>query len=174
MRYLLRFIGGLAVALSAISLTMAPVQAATNFANAPSGAHYANGSSEPVCTFDDATASLSCTGTQIAGVGNTNAMLNVSVTSTFTGVCRNPGTNKKIVDPFTEDDGASISIPLTSTKNGRLVVPAQGADGTSADEFLAGFDCPNPNWTPDLSGVSISWSYTLTFAGFSEPVISLP
>lgn len=173
MRYLLRIISMLAVALGALSLSITPAQATTNFGNAPSGAHYAQGSAEPVCSFNEATATLSCTGTQIAGVGNTNAVLTVSVTSDFTGVCRNPGTNQKIVDPFTESDTASVSTPLTATKNGRLVVPSQTVDGTSAAEFLADFSCPNPNWTPDLTNADISWSYTLTFVGFNAPVISI-
>jgi len=151
----------------------APAQAATDFDNAPQGAHYAQGSSEPECTFDSATAILSCTGTQIAGVGNTNADLVVSVSSEFTGVCRNPGTKRKIVDPFTETDDASVSVPLTAAKNGRLVVPSQTVDGTSEAEFLADFECPNPNWEADLTEADISWSYTLTFVGFDDPVISI-
>jgi hypothetical protein len=151
----------------------APAQATTDFGNAPSGAHYAQGSAEPVCTFNDATATLSCTGTQIAGVGNTNATLSATVTSSFTGVCHNPGTNKKIVDPFTDSDSASFTTPLFPSKNGRLVVPGVTVDGTSEAEFLADFDCPNPNWEAELSDVTISWSYTLTFAGFNAPVISI-
>jgi hypothetical protein len=172
MRYLLRFIGGLAVTLGAFSLTVAPVQAASSLPNAPSGAHYANGSGEPVCTPDGFT--VSCTGTQIAGVGNTHAVVSLSVTSTFSGRCHNPGINSKIVEPFSKADTSSSSEGLTPSKNGRLVVPALSATATSSQEFLEGFSCPNPNWTPELTGVVVSWSYTLTFDGFSEPAISLP
>ena len=162
-----------------VALTMvlvglsAPAQALTNFDNAPNGAHYAQGSAEPVCTFNAATATLSCTGTQIAGVGNTNADLVVSVTSEFTGVCRNPGTNRKVVDPFTETESATIPTTLTPSRNGRLGVPSRTVNGTSEGEFLANFDCPNPNWEADVSDVNISWSYTLTFAGFGAPAISI-
>ena len=172
MRYLLRIMSVMAVALGAISLTVAPVQAATNFNNAPNGAHYANGYGEPTCQLNGST--VNCTGTAIAGVGNTNAVVNLSVTSVFSGKCHNPGTNKKIVEPFSRAETSSTSAQLTPSKNGRLVVPAQEATGTSSQEFLDGFSCPNPNWTPELTGVVISWSYTLTFAGFSEPAIWLP
>ena len=169
MRYLLRMIGGLVVALGALSLTVAPAQAATNFDNAPNGAHYAKGSGEPVCGLSGLT--VSCTGTQIAGVGNTNATVSLSVTSTFTGVCHNPGTNDKVVDPFTESETSSTSAQLFPTRNGVLRVPQQTATGTSSQTFLDNFSCPNPNWTAEVTGTAISWSYTLTFAGFSEPAI---
>jgi hypothetical protein len=172
MRYLLRMIGGLVVALGGLSLTVAPAQASTNFDNAPNGAHYTKGSGEPVCNLSGLT--VSCTGTQIAGVGNTNATLVLSVTSTFTGVCHNPGTNDKVVDPFTESDTSTTTAQLLPSRNGVLRVPAESATGTSSADFLDSFSCPNPNWMPELTGVAISWSYTLTFAGFSEPAISLP
>jgi hypothetical protein len=151
-------------------LSTVSAQAATNFGNAPSGSHYANGSAEPVCTFDAATATLSCTGTQIAGVGNTNATLRASVTSSFRGVCHNPG-NSNVVDPFTDSSSASITTPLFPSKNGRLVVPSVSVNGTSSSEFLATFSCPNPNWTAEVTDATITWSYSLTFAGFSAPAI---
>lgn len=172
MRTLVRIFGTCAVVLATFGLTITPAQATTNFANAPSGAHYANGSSEPVCTFNAATADLSCTGTQIAGVGNTNATLSATVTSSFTGVCHNPGTNDKVVDPFTDSSSASVNQPLFPSRNGRLAVPSVSVDGTSSSEFLATFSCPNPNWTPEVTDATITWSYTVTFAGFSAPVIS--
>lgn len=172
MRHLLRIVSMLGVALGAFTLSIAPAQAATDFGNAPSGAHYANGYSEPDCTFNAATATLSCTGTQIAGVGNTNATLTATVTSSFTGVCHNPG-NYNVVTPFTRTSSASQSTPLYPSKNGRLVVPAVTVDGTSSSEFLATFSCPNPNWTAEVSNATITWSYTLTFAGFSDPAISI-
>src|SRR5689334_14272656 len=56
---------------------------------APTGAHYANGSVEPVCTVDGV--NVDCTGTQINGVGNTNANLNLSVAYLAVVDCRNHG-----------------------------------------------------------------------------------
>jgi hypothetical protein len=143
----------------------------TNFANAPQGAHYAQGQSEPVCTLSGLT--VSCTSTAIAGVGNTNATVSLAVTSTFTGVCRNPGTNNKVVDPFTESETTTTSAQLFPSRNGRLDVPAQSATGTSSAQFLANFTCPNPRWTPEVTGTAISFVYTLTFAGFTQPAIRI-
>jgi hypothetical protein len=145
--------------------------AVTNFANAPQGAHYAKGFSEPVCTVSGTT--VTCTGTQIEGVGNTNATVELSVTSTISGVCHNPGTKSKVVEPFSESVTSTTSSNLTSTKNGRLVVPAQTTTGTSTADFLETFTCPNPNWTPEVTSNVLSFEYTLTFAGFTEPAIRI-
>lgn len=171
MRHLLRTLCVLAVALGVIGLAGAPASAATDFGNAPNGAHYAKGSGEPVCNLSGLT--VTCTGTEIAGVGNTDATVRLSVTSTFTGVCHNPGTNDKVVDPFTRSDTTTTSARVFPSRNGVLRVPEQSATGTSSSQFLAGFSCPNPNWTPEVTGVAISWSYTLTFAGFTDPAISI-
>jgi hypothetical protein len=162
------FIVGLALLLFGFSTTAA--QAATDFGNAPQGAHYANGSSEPVCTLSGLT--LTCTGTEIVGVGNTNAIVSLAVTSTFTGVCHNPGVNSKVVEPFTESETTTTTARLFPTKNGRLIVRSETATGTSSEELLADFSCPNPNWTPEVTGTAISF-YTLTFDGFTEPAISI-
>jgi hypothetical protein len=158
--------------ISVLALLMAafwgsPALAVTDFGNAPQGAHYATGFGEPVCTLSGLT--VTCTGTEIAGVGNTNATVNLAVTSTFTGTCTNPGGH--LVEPFTESETTTTTTVITSTKNGRLIVPAQSATGVSSEEFLATFECPNPNWTPNVTGTAISFRYTLTFAGFTEPAI---
>src|SRR5215204_4707413 len=91
------------IALLFAAFTATSAQAATivDFSNAPSGAHFAQGASAPVCTYTGAT-TVSCTGTAIQGVGNTNAVVSLAVTATFTGVCQNPGSKSKVVDPFTE------------------------------------------------------------------------
>ena len=53
---MLRKIGIIAVlSLLALALAAAPALAVTNFDNAPSGAHYRQGSSEPVCTINQTT-----------------------------------------------------------------------------------------------------------------------
>src|SRR5215204_7475216 len=123
----MRKIGIIAVlSLLVTALAAVPALAVTDFSNAPSGAHFAQGSAEPVCTLDGLT--VTCTGTTIGGVGNTNATVNLAVTSTFTGTCTNPGGH--LVEPFTESETTTTSTTLTSTKNGRLIVPAQTATGT--------------------------------------------
>jgi hypothetical protein len=152
-----------------LALSTATAQGATDFDNAPQGAHYAQGSAEPVCTVSGTT--VTCTATAIAGVGNTNATVELDVTSTISGVCRNPGTNRKVVEPFSDSITESTSSELTSTKNGRLNVPAQSATGVSSAEFLETFTCPNPNWEASVTSNVLSFEYTLTFAGFTDPAI---
>jgi hypothetical protein len=36
---------------------------------------------------------------------------------------------------------------------------------------LQDFTCPNPNWTPEVTSSVLSYEYSLTFAGFTEPAI---
>lgn len=161
-----------AALLFALATGMTAAHAATDFSNAPQGAHYANGYAEPVCTYDTLDAlTVNCTDTAIVGVGNTNATVSLAVTSTFTGVCHNPGVNSKIVEPFTESETTTTTAKLFPSKNGRLVVPAQSATGTSSEDFLADFSCPNRRWIPEITGTSISFVYTLTFDGFDDPAI---
>jgi hypothetical protein len=154
-----------ALAASALVLVGSPASATTNFANAPSGAHYANRSGEPVCTVNGLT--VTCTGTAIQGVGNTNATLNLAVTTTFSGVCHNPGTNSKVVEPFSRSETNSNTAALTASRNGRLAVPAQSVSGPDPADFT----CPNPNWTAEVTSAVTSFEYSLTFAGFDQPVI---
>lgn len=157
------------LAILLVALTATTASAAVNFDNAPQGAHFAKGYGEPQCSLDGTT--VTCTGTQIVGVGNTNATVTLDVTSTIAGVCHNPGVNSKVVDPFSESVTESTSSLITSTKNGRLIVPAQSTTGVDSGDFLETFTCPNPNWTPEVTSNVLSFSYTLTFAGFSEPAI---
>ncbi|HTE72016.1 MAG TPA: hypothetical protein VK640_02320 [Actinomycetes bacterium] len=140
-----------------------------NLDNAPQGAHFAKGAAAPICTVTGTT--VTCTGTAIEGVGNTNATVELAVTSTISGVCHNPGVNSKVVEPFSESVTTSTSSELTSTRNGRLVVPAQTTTGTSTEDFLSTFTCPSANWTPEVTSNVLSYEYTLTFAGFTEPAI---
>src|SRR5829696_9647634 len=86
----------------AVTASASAAVAATDFDNAPSGAHFRQGSAEPVCTSTTVPTTgaitVSCTGTQIAGVGNTNADLVLVVEGTANFVCHNPG-NDDIVEP---------------------------------------------------------------------------
>ena len=157
------------LAMLIMGFSTATASAVTDFSNAPQGAHYARGSAEPVCTITGTT--VTCTATAIEGVGNTNATVVLSVTSTISGVCHNPGANSKVVEPFSKSITESTSTTIASTRNGRLLVPAQSTTGTSTEEFLATFTCPNPLWTPEVTSNVLSFEYSLTFAGFTEPAI---
>ena len=174
---MLRKFGIIAVlSLLAVAFAAVPALAVTNFDNAPSGAHYRQGSAEPVCTSttDPTTGAVTvnCTGTQIAGVGNTNADLLLTISGTANFVCHNPG-NENIVEPHSGTVSEETSTTLTPSRNGTLVVPAQSVT-ISPEEAAAQFTCPNPNWREEFTGFSdLSFTYTLTFAGFTAPAISI-
>ena len=162
------------LSLMALALAAVPALAVTDFDNAPSGAHYRQGSAEPVCTTSTVPTTgaitVSCTGTQIGGVGNTNADLDLAVTGTANFVCHNPG-NDNIVEPHSDSVSETTSTTLTPSRNGTLVVPAQTVT-ISPEEAAAQFTCPNPNWREEFTGFSdLSYTYSLTFAGFTEPAI---
>jgi len=166
-----------ALGVSALLLMGPAASAVTNFGNAPSGAHYRQQNVEPMCTSTtnpNGSITVSCTGTQIAGVGNTNANLSLGVNATANFVCRNPGSKKAIVEPHSGSASESVGAVLTPSRNGTLVVPAQSVTITPEDA-AAQFECPNPNWTEEFTGFSgTSFTYSVTFVGFSAPVISLP
>src|SRR6266540_4363368 len=83
--------------------------------------------------------------------------------------CTNHGGN--LVESHTTTFSDSSSATLTSSRNGQLRVPAQSASAFSAPQV-----CPNPNWTPSIRPGTLtlnSFTYTLTFAGFSSPYITI-
>jgi len=156
------------------ALAAVPALAVTDFTNAPSGAHYRQGSAEPICTETTVpttgAVTVSCTGTTIGGVGNTNADLLLAVTGTADFVCHNPG-NENIVEPHSASVDESVEATLVPSRNGQLIVPAQSVT-ISPEEAAAQFTCPNPNWTEEFTGFSdLSFTYSLTFVGFDEPAI---
>ncbi len=171
----MRKIGIIAVlSLMALALAAVPALAVTNFDNAPSGAHYRKGSAEPVCRTSTNTTTgaltVSCTGTRIAGVGNTNADLLLTITGTANFVCHNPG-NDNIVEPHSASVTDSTETTLEPSRNGTLVVPQQSVT-LSPEEAAEQFECPNPNWREEFTGFSdLSYTYSLTFAGFDQPAI---
>lgn len=162
----------LALVLAAVAAVTA--LAVTNFDNAPSGAHYRQGSVEPTCTSTTVPTTgaitVSCTGTSIAGVGNTNADLLLSVEGTANFVCHNPG-NENIVEPHSASVNEATSATLVPSRNGTLVVSSKSVT-ISPEEAAAQFECPNPNWREEFTGFSdLSFTYSLTFVGFDEPAI---
>ena len=95
------------------------------------------------------------------------------VTGTANFVCHNPG-NENIVEPHSASVNEATSATLVPSRNGTLVVPSQSVT-ISPEEAAAQFECPNPNWTEEFTGFSdLSFTYSLTFVGFDEPVITVP
>ena len=164
---------GIIAVLSLLVTAIAAVPAmAQQLDNAPSGAHYRQGSAEPVCTLR-ADNSLFCTGTTIGGVGNTNATLDATVTVAADLTCTNKGGN--LVEPHSDTFSDSVETELFPNRNGQIVVPVVETDPITEETIEAGFSCPNgKNWTDEVQNLTASYTYTLTFAGFTEPAISLP
>jgi hypothetical protein len=54
-------------------------------------------------------------------------------------------------------------------------VPSLAATAPSEQQFLAQQTCPNPNWTPTIpGGITLSsFTYTVSFQGFSGPYITI-
>jgi hypothetical protein len=105
----------------------------------------------------------------LGGVGNTNATVNLAASYSATIDCTNHGGN--LVESHTTTFSASSSATVASTRNGQLRVPTQSVSPFSAPQV-----CPNPNWTPSIRAGTLtvnSFTYTLTFAGFSSPYITI-
>jgi hypothetical protein len=165
----MRRAGVIALVTLLVALSASAALAATVIspANAPSGTHLQAGAIG--CTVGTDGLTVTCTAYELAGVGNTNA--DVLLSATYSGVvdCRNHGGNvvESHETTFTAEDGETVR----SSRNGRLRV---GAQEVSPDLDLAE-PCPNPNWTPEFHAGSPtldSFSYTLTFAGFTSPYIT--
>ena len=146
--------------------TYTPTSGSFNPANAPGSSFLKSGS--PSCTVN-ANRSISCSSYVLGGVGHTNANLNLTASYSATIDCTNHG--GQLVESHTSNFSASTSATATPSKNGHLSV-----QGASVSPFSAPQVCPNPNWTPSIRGGTVtldSFTYTLTFAGFSSPYITI-
>jgi hypothetical protein len=155
---------GIVAAISTVAL------ATINPANAPNGTHFKSGSA--TCSSSGTT--VTCSGYTLAGVGNTNATANLSASYSGTVDCTNKGGN--LVESHTTSVTTSATSGSIQSKNGNLTVPSISATPT-APQISGAVNCPNPNWTATLRGGSLtltSFTYTLTFAGFSGAYITLP
>ncbi len=135
--------------------------------NTPGGGHLQSGAIG--CTVGADLVSLSCSSYEVAGVGNTNADLSLVANYSATIDCTNHGGN--LVETHTSTFSAGVQQTLSSSKNGRLRVGTASASPFSAPQV-----CPNNNWKPSIrSGTLVltSFSYTLTFAGFSSPAVTI-
>jgi hypothetical protein len=128
--------------------------------------HFVTGFDAPTCTVTGTT--VNCTGTEIAGVGNNNAVATLNVVASGIVDCNNPGDNRN--NPI-ESHETTFEFSATSgvleSKNGRLVVLALSATApTSLTAAQEAELCPNPNWEAELREGSVtidSWSYSIVF-----------
>lgn len=116
----------------------------------------------PVCTFSGTTSiPVTCTGV-LAGLGNEDLNLHLSVSGFALYQCQNgggntaPGQNKVLEGPATSD----TAIPASAIKNGNLTFTTNPATLTAAPIVSgATAGCPNNNWTgvnPVLTLTSIT------------------
>ena len=146
--------------------TYTPTTSSFNPANAPGSSHLTSGS--PSCTVN-ADRSISCSSYVLGGVGHTNATVALTANYSATIDCTNHGGN--LVECHTSTFSADSSATVASTRNGQLTVPTRTASPFSAPQV-----CPNPNWTPSIRPGTLtlnSFTYTLTFAGFTSPYITI-
>jgi hypothetical protein len=146
--------------------TYVPTADSFNSANAPGSSHLTSGT--PSCTVN-AALDVNCSAYVLGGVGNTNATVSLTASYSATIDCTNHGGN--LVESHTTTFSDSSSATVASTRNGQLRVPAQSASAFGAPQV-----CPNPNWTPSIRPGTLtlnSFTYTLTFAGFTSPYITI-
>jgi hypothetical protein len=146
--------------------TYTPDAGSFNSANAPGSSNLKSGS--PSCTVN-ADSSIDCSAYTLGGVGNTNADVSLVAEYSATIDCTNHGGN--LVESHTSEFSDTSEATVTSSRNGQLRVTAQ-----SVSPFDAPQVCPNPNWTPSIRGGVVTletFTYTLTFDGFSSPYITI-
>jgi hypothetical protein len=146
--------------------TYTPTSDSFNPANAPGSSHLTSGTVQCVV---NANLDVNCSPYVLGGVGHTNATVSLAATYSATIDCTNHGGN--LVESHTTTFSASSSATVASTRNGQLSVPAQSASAFSAPQV-----CPNPNWTPSIRAGTLTlntFTYTLTFAGFTSPYITI-
>jgi hypothetical protein len=155
------------VALASVAAgTYTPTTDSFNSANAPGSSHLTSGTVQ--CVVASNTLDVDCSAYVLGGVGRTNADVNLTASYSATINCTNHGGN--LVEAHTATFSDSGGDTLTSSRNGQLRVPAESVSAFSAPQV-----CPNPNWTPSIAPGTLvlnSFTYTLTFAGFS-PYITI-
>jgi hypothetical protein len=144
----------------AVAALVGAVAAISTIAFAASPHFKKNG--EPTCTFSGTLSiPVTCTAT-LAGLGNEDLNLHLSVSGFALYQCQNnggntaPGQNRVLAGPAESD----TAIPASAIKNGNLTFTTNPATLTAAPTVsgaVAG--CPNPNWTgvnPVLTLTSIT------------------
>lgn len=118
---------------------------------------------------------VTCGPTAIAGIGNTDATLTLSVSYAATVQCRNHG--GQVVEVKTQSTTRTVAPDdVTEVRNGTLYVRQfSSGPAPTSQSFLDQATCPNPNWTKELQGspTVTSFTYRLTFDGFTDPAITV-
>lgn len=115
--------------------------------------HYKRGG-QPVCTITDATAD--CGPGVVAGLGNEDVRVTVSLAAAADTFCHNPG-NSNVVpgqNPALATGSTSLDLSADQIKNGTLTLPAISTTVTVPTPTPEGAGCPNENWTVTLGPVT--------------------
>jgi hypothetical protein len=123
--------------------------------------HFKKGGT-PVCTFSGTTSIPTTCTASLAGLGNADVNVHLSVSGFALYQCQNgggntaPGQNRVLAGPATSD----TAIPASAIKNGNLTFTTNPATLTAAGTVSgATAGCPNNNWTgvnPTLTLTSIT------------------
>jgi hypothetical protein len=146
-----------------------------NAGGTPSGGHIQSGG--PVRCVVGLNLSVTCDDSgayDIAGIGGANATATLNATYEATVDCTNNG--GKLVPVKSQATSAPATTGALEPKNGRLTVPQLSTQAPTDAAFFASATCPNGNWSKSLAGGSatlVSFTYTLTFVGFTTPAISI-
>jgi hypothetical protein len=146
-----------------------------NAGGTPSGGHIQSGG--PITCVVGSDLSVICSGNgnyQINGIGNTNATAHLDATYEATVDCTNRGGN--LVEVKSQATGAGATDQTFKSRNGALTVTPITAGTPTDAAFEASATCPNGNWRKSVAPgepTLVSFTYTLTFAGFSTASVSI-
>jgi hypothetical protein len=129
-----------------------------------SSVHLKGGSNaEP--SFTDNGLTLSASG-ELSGLGNEDVLITLSATGNPTATCTNPGSDTHQPaghNPAPVTLTGTQAIPASEIKNGNTTFGVNNALATNAPTtpIEGAPDCPNPNWTEDITDVAFT-SATIT------------
>lgn len=142
-----------------ISVTAAAVIAASP--------HYKKGG-QPVCTINNVNGTATCSAGTVAGLGNDDVRVTVSLSASAGTFCHNKGNPDNIVpgqNPATAVASSTLNFSPDQIKNGTLSIPPISVTVTVATPTADTAGCPNDNWTVTLGTVT----YGPGFYTFEQP-----
>jgi hypothetical protein len=115
----------------------------------------------PALTFTDNGTSLSASGA-LTGLGNGDVVITLTATGTPTATCTNPAgaTQPAGQNPVDVTLTGVQAFPSGQIKNGNLAF-TNVSTGSPASPVAGAPECPNPNWTEDITDVTFH-SATIT------------
>lgn len=128
--------------------------------------HYKKGG-QPVCTINTINGSATCSSGTVAGLGNDDVQVSVSLSASAGTFCQNPG-NGNIVpgqNPANATGTSTLDFSADQIKNGTLTIPPISVSVTVATPTASAAGCPNDNWTVLLGPVT----YGPGFYAFYQP-----